>query len=105
MPAFFIQRPSKIHPTWNFWYTSVPSGNPVRGTRSQGDQVGRIFAFGAFFENYVRSTNIGELFLTRSGLGYILGDFFTISSGHPALSRKRTAVAEAKRAVVSTSFF
>jgi hypothetical protein len=66
--------------------------------KDQGDQIGRIFAywalvyFGLFFENYISSTNSLATFskcisyafiLTKSGLGDILGKFFTNSSGHP----------------------
>jgi hypothetical protein len=67
----------------------------------QGDQIGRIFTnwatfyFGYFFVKitFRNSANIywapffhGKicaLIFTRNGLGYILGDFFTNSSGHP----------------------
>jgi hypothetical protein len=61
--------------------------------RDQGDQIGRIFAcwqivfFGLFFwENYRNGQKFGLLFsavkvnakiLTKSSLGYILGDFFS----------------------------
>jgi hypothetical protein len=64
----------------------------------QGDQTERIFAswvivfFGTFFNeknrpkvyigNFFRSKSY-ELILTQNGLGNILGDFFTNSSGHP----------------------
>jgi hypothetical protein len=68
----------------------------------QGDQIGRVFVYIyvrwlftlAVFENYRSSTeNLGHFFhrtsyvsiLTRHGLGYILGDFFTNSTGHPGL--------------------
>jgi hypothetical protein len=64
----------------------------------QGDQIGRIFAqwaivyFGQWFEIYIISANFWATFLcdtsyvlilTKNGLGYILGDFFKNSSGHP----------------------
>jgi hypothetical protein len=69
---------------------------------SQGDQIGPTFAswavvnFGQFLITKC-IPNVGLLFskekncvliLTKSGLGYILGDFFsTNSSGHPGSSR------------------
>jgi hypothetical protein len=69
----------------------------------QGDQIGRIFApngrlflLGIFFEKYRSSPNllatlpfgkIYALIVTNKGLGYILGDFFTNSSGHPVQKR------------------
>jgi hypothetical protein len=28
MPRFFIARPSKIYPNWDFWFENKPSGNP-----------------------------------------------------------------------------
>jgi hypothetical protein len=72
----------------------------------QGDQIGRIFAywvivyFRQFYENYRNGSNLLDTFvhgksyihkcilkytylLTKNVLGYILGDFFTNSSGHP----------------------
>jgi hypothetical protein len=69
----------------------------------QGDQIGRIFAcqmivyFGPFLNILNRSS---QKFLTTSSLvkasvhfdttelGYILGDLFTNSSGHPAIHFK-----------------
>jgi hypothetical protein len=52
-----------------------------------------LFDFWQLFENYRRSKNFGLLFNymyklcvnfdLKTGLGYILGDFFTNSSGHP----------------------
>jgi hypothetical protein len=68
----------------------------------QGDQIGRIFAYlpivylGQGFENYRNSANFVATFsggkgfvlvFTKIVLGYILGDLFTNSSGHPALRR------------------
>jgi hypothetical protein len=67
---------------------------------SQGDQIGRIFAywvttylyFGWLFANYRNSPDYWAthfrdksyvLIMTKIGLGYILGDFFTNASGHP----------------------
>jgi hypothetical protein len=68
---------------------------------TQGDQIVRIFAqlaiasfgyvvfrkvqknpyfWGPLFST-VKAMNV--LILTKNGLGYILGDFFTNSSGHP----------------------
>jgi hypothetical protein len=50
------------------------------------------FLFGQFFEDYKISPIYWATFfngksyaynLTKNGLGYILGDFFTSSSGHP----------------------
>jgi hypothetical protein len=64
----------------------------------QGDRIGRIFAhwviicFGQFFLNFRTSPHFLLLFppkyilcinFDKNGLGYILGDFFTNSSGHP----------------------
>jgi hypothetical protein len=49
--------------------------------------------FGQVFENYRSSSTFGAnvyngknriLILTKSVLGYLLGDFFRDSSGHPA---------------------
>jgi hypothetical protein len=60
--------------------------------------LGRIFAywaivyFGHYFDNYRSTANYWATFLhstsyvlilTNTWLGYILGDFFTDSSGHP----------------------
>jgi hypothetical protein len=51
----------------------------------------------ALFENYKSSQNCWSTFshvksyvssLTKTGLGYILGIFFTNSSGHPACGRR-----------------
>jgi hypothetical protein len=51
-----------------------------------------IANFGKWFENYKSSAHLWGTFshgtsyvliLTKNGLGYILGDFFTNSSGHP----------------------
>jgi hypothetical protein len=65
---------------------------------NQSDQIGRIFAqcaivcFGQFFKNYTSSPKLWAtlfqridyvLILTKNGLGYSLGDFFTNSSGLP----------------------
>jgi hypothetical protein len=53
-----------------------------------------IYYFGQLIENYKNSPQCGTTFLTarilqyfgqKNGLGYILGDFFTNSSGHPDL--------------------
>jgi hypothetical protein len=30
MPRFFIARPYKIYPNWDFWFENKPSGNPVQ---------------------------------------------------------------------------
>jgi hypothetical protein len=65
----------------------------------QGDRIGRIFAnwlsvynFEQFFGNYRSSPKTWATFchcnsyvlsLTKYGLGHIVGDFFTNSSGHP----------------------
>jgi hypothetical protein len=57
--------------------------------------VDRFFSLGSFFESYNPSKIFGTFFFlgkkqniffsifTIFGLGKILGDFFTISSGHP----------------------
>jgi hypothetical protein len=64
----------------------------------QGDQIGRIFThcviayFEQFSVNYRSSTTLKAtvfhckvyvLILAKNGLGYILADFLTNSSGHP----------------------
>jgi hypothetical protein len=55
--------------------------------------IGRWFTLGSFFENYERNADFISTFFsstscvlihTKTGLGNILGDFFTYSSGHPA---------------------
>jgi hypothetical protein len=28
-PTFSIPRPSKIYPNWNYWFETIPSGNPA----------------------------------------------------------------------------
>jgi hypothetical protein len=76
----------------------------VRG--GQGDHIGRIFPywmiayFGQFLENYRSSPKLWATLLEgkrnalcnfdKNVLGYILGNFFTKSSGHPGpvLGRK-----------------
>jgi hypothetical protein len=93
--------------TWNFffpnagYFCNIQSPNRLKSTQSghQGDQIGRIFAqwqffiLGNYFENCLRSPHFCASFspgidyvliLTKFGLGYILGHFFTNSSGHPA---------------------
>jgi hypothetical protein len=66
----------------------------------QGDQIRQIFAhwkivfFGQFFLknkevptwllSYFFQQKMCALILTKNGLGYILGDFFTNTSGRPA---------------------
>jgi hypothetical protein len=70
--------------------------------RRQGDQIGRIlsqlfFAYSLQFLKMIKvfsphfwvpfSTNkFMHLFFYKNGLGYILEDFFTNSSGHPGLA-------------------
>jgi hypothetical protein len=65
----------------------------------QGDQIGRIFAqwatvcFRQFPKNDTKSPQFWASFskiliLTKNGLRYILGDFFTNSSGHPGPMQK-----------------
>jgi hypothetical protein len=64
----------------------------------QGDQIGLIFAqwaivyFRQFWENYINYPHFWynfflsicrKLILAEKGLGDILGDFLTNSSGHP----------------------
>jgi hypothetical protein len=68
---------------------------PPQTQRSdQGDQIGPILAYGRLFifgqplDNCKSSSNFFATFfhrtiLTKHVLGYILGDFFTNSSGHP----------------------
>jgi hypothetical protein len=71
-------------------------------TPGQGDQIGRIFAqrvtdhFGYFLCKIKETTQIigihalyGNgyvLIFAKNGLDYILADFFTCASGHPAPS-------------------
>jgi hypothetical protein len=62
----------------------------------QGDQIGRnspkwvIVYYGQLLENNRSSPHYcgtyvnARLIMTKNGLGNILGDFFTNSSGHPA---------------------
>jgi hypothetical protein len=66
----------------------------------QGDQIGRIFArwaivfFGQIFKNYRKSLNSWPAYFqgksyvyinfAKNWLGYILGNIFKNSSGHPA---------------------
>jgi hypothetical protein len=53
--------------------------------------IGRLFAQGRFFENGRNSPNLpaticrdeSQVILTENGLGFILGEFFTNTSGHP----------------------
>jgi hypothetical protein len=30
LPTYFIARHSKIYPNWDFWFESIPSGNPAQ---------------------------------------------------------------------------
>jgi hypothetical protein len=68
----------------------------------QGDQIGRIFAYWVivFFRQLLKITEVVKIFgfisfqgksyvliMTKKGLGHILGEFFTNSSGHPAFRR------------------
>jgi hypothetical protein len=66
-------------------------------TPYQGDQIGRIFAqsvrsgrlltLGRFAKITAKITEVAPRFrvnFDKNYLGYILGDFFTSSSGHPA---------------------
>jgi hypothetical protein len=72
----------------------------------QGDQIGRIFAQWAIFyfkqilENYKSRPHFCatffpstgyELILTENGLGNILGNFFTNSSGRPVHRTKQAS--------------
>jgi hypothetical protein len=50
---------------------------------------GRVFTWAAFYKPkyfgyFIQSEVACVLILTENGWGYILGDFFTNSSGHPA---------------------
>jgi hypothetical protein len=82
-----------------FYYVLLSISYPV--SLKQGDQIGRIFAYWVIvyyehiYENYRNSQIFGLLFHGKSnGLHFdkkmmsanILGDFFTNSSGNPALS-------------------
>jgi hypothetical protein len=33
--TFYIPRPFKIYPYWEFWYENIPSGNPARTVQIQ----------------------------------------------------------------------
>jgi hypothetical protein len=59
--------------------------NSVSGI--QGDHIGRIFAgLGGFFSITETAQIFRLLFkyiLSKNGMGYFLGDFFTNLSGHP----------------------
>jgi hypothetical protein len=47
------------------------------------------------FHSLFSTVKIMQIFLTKNGLGYILGDFFTNSSGHPgsmATARERKSL-------------
>jgi hypothetical protein len=65
----------------------------VRVTRlDEFSPFGRLFSLGSFLRlrkypkilgNFFRSSGFVVLILAKNGLGYILGDFFTNSSGHP----------------------
>jgi hypothetical protein len=73
----------------------------VGSAPGQGDQIGRIFAYWVLFsvdsfcENYKYIPNSWTTFSTlkamyvvifsKNGFGYILGNFLTNASGHPAL--------------------
>jgi hypothetical protein len=49
-------------------------------------EVTQIFGFfGQFVANFCTVKVIYSLILTKNALGYILGEFFTYSSGHPDL--------------------
>jgi hypothetical protein len=56
----------------------------------QGDQIGRISAHWGIVFSFKLGTKVGrisvqvtQLLWQKNGLGYILGDFFTHSSGRP----------------------
>jgi hypothetical protein len=68
---------------------------------NQGDQIGRIFAHCAIvdFLQFLGNEKVAHIFmlpfptdevrnliLTKNVLGYILGDFFKNSSGHPGVN-------------------
>jgi hypothetical protein len=70
----------------------------VRFLVTQGDQIGRIFSYGVvvYVGQFFKLTEVGQLIfprykltidLNKNGLGYILGDFFTNSSGHTGCRR------------------
>jgi hypothetical protein len=77
---------------WRVW-VSDESRHRIIVDRAQGDQIGRIFAqweivhFGQFLKHCRATFPLGAdyvLILTKTGFGYILGDFLYInSSGHP----------------------
>jgi hypothetical protein len=65
----------------------------------QGDQIVRTFTYifgyyvfwavGVFYFKLLATFSAIFLILTKNGLGYILGDFFTNSSGHTARRESR----------------
>jgi hypothetical protein len=75
-------------------------GRPNLSTQ-QGDKIGRILAqwvsvcFGKLHENNILGYFFQRLRLCintcRNGLGFILGEFVTNSSGHPAIEQQLRA--------------
>jgi hypothetical protein len=78
------------------WAARLADGPFTRVTRlGEFSPVGRLFAPGRF----LKITKVAQIivqffhklrvnFLQGNGLGYILGDFFPSSSGHPALFKQ-----------------
>jgi hypothetical protein len=74
-----IPRPSKFYQNWNFWFENKPSGNPA-SLNSFFVELQQLPTFlGHSFPHLSWRIHFG-----KNGLGYILGDFFPNSSGHPA---------------------
>jgi hypothetical protein len=89
---FFSFLRKKLHaPNHNNKKTEPPTSRQA-GCIEICDQIWRFFAYCVILGNY-RSSQIFRatifsgknyvLILTRNGLGYILGNFFKNSSGHP----------------------
>jgi hypothetical protein len=78
----------------------------LTGMYNQGDQIGRIFAYYAFvyfsLDVIWKWQNKDQIFsyffhfinLTKSGVGYILGELFANSSGHPEYNFSKRSLTE-----------
>jgi hypothetical protein len=44
IPRFSIARPTKIYPSWDFWFENKPSGNPGHLDESWVDEMITILA-------------------------------------------------------------
>jgi hypothetical protein len=68
IPTFFILRPYKINPNWDFWSENIPSGNPVWNL-NDGTFRGRKadFFWSDFFIRYQSSFLPGVTFRSFKG--------------------------------------